>query len=131
MSNNLMFYNIPEADDENCLTSIANNMKDIMKLENSDQIRILEALRLGDKGQKIRPVLAKFHSLEDRERIRKNSKLLNGSAFGMSEQLPVELQNRRKTLLPTLKDLRDREVKAYFARDNIFVDGREDTQLAK
>ena len=125
MSNNLIFYNLPENEDENCVDVITKFCKDTMKLENAEQLRLSDAHRLGKIGPNTRPILVKFISFEHRELVRRNAKNLKGSAFGISEQLPIEIQNRRKKLLPRMKELRDREIKAYFVRDKIYVSGKE------
>ncbi|VDI56200.1 Hypothetical predicted protein [Mytilus galloprovincialis] len=125
MSNNLIFYNIPETEVENCPDIILDFCKNTMKLENSDQIQLSDAHRIGRKGGKTRPMLAKFSSYVHRELVRKNAKTLKNSSFGISEQLPTDVQNRRKELLPLMKELRDQNVKAYFVRDKIHVGGQE------
>ncbi|CAC5414969.1 unnamed protein product [Mytilus coruscus] len=125
MSNNVIFYNIPETEVENCPDVILNFCKVTMKLKNSDQIQLSDAHRIGKKGEKIRPILGKFTSYVHRELVRKNAKILKCSSFGISEQLPTDVQNRRKELLPLIKELRDRDVKAYFVRDKIHVGGQE------
>jgi hypothetical protein len=39
--------------------------------------------------------------------------------------LPVEIIKVRKVKLPILKELRDRDVKAYFVKDKFFVGGKQ------
>ncbi|CAC5411406.1 unnamed protein product [Mytilus coruscus] len=67
-----------------------------------------------------------FFRFKNRSRSgEKSAKILKGYNYGISEQLPVEIQKRRKEKLPTLKRLRDENVQAYFVRDKIYVGGKE------
>ncbi|VDI11150.1 Hypothetical predicted protein [Mytilus galloprovincialis] len=123
---NLVFYNIPEKDDEDCLEESLIFCEKNLKMPNMrESIQILKANRMGNKGERIRPILVKFGSFKQREEVRKNGKNLKDTNFGISEQLPGEIQKRRKTLLPELKKLRDEGHKAYFVRDKIHVGGKE------
>ena len=74
---------------------------------------------------KTRPILVKFASFENRDFVKKNANNLKGSSYGISEQPPAEIMNIRKVKLPILKELRDRDVKAYFVKDTLFVGGKE------
>lgn len=125
MCNNLIFYNILETTDEDCPETINAFCHEKLKIENSVRLRITDAYRLGKKGEQIRPILAKFASFDSRDLVKKSAKNLKGSNYGISEQLPVEIQKRRKAKLPTLKRLRDENIKAYFVRDKIYVGGKE------
>ena len=71
MSNNLIFYNIPETEVENCPDIVLDFCKVTMKLENLDQIQLSDAHRIGRKGEKTRLILAKFPSYVHRELVRK------------------------------------------------------------
>ncbi|CAC5378147.1 unnamed protein product [Mytilus coruscus] len=127
MSNNLIFYNIPEVNDENCRNTIGKFCEEKLKIENPSNIVVTDAYRLGKKGTNNRPILVKFSSFENRDNVKKSAKKLKGSNFGISEQLPLEIQKRRKEKLPIMKQLRDQDVKAYFVKDKIFVGGKEYT----
>lgn len=52
-------------------------------------------------------------------------KKLNSFSYGISEQLPAEIMKIRKVKLSILKELSDRNVKAYFVKDNNCVGGKE------
>ncbi|CAC5374204.1 unnamed protein product [Mytilus coruscus] len=60
-----------------------------------------------------------------RDLVKKSSRNLKDSPFGISQQLPLEIQKRRKEKLPLLKELRSRDIKAYFVKDKIFVGGKD------
>ena len=124
MKDTLIFYNIPEVEGENCADKIAQYCENSLKIEGaSTNTKIERANRMGKQGENIRPIIAKFSDISQRQEIRKNASKLKGTNFGISEQLPGEIMKRRKTLLPKLRELRDKDVKAYFVRDKIYVKG--------
>lgn len=126
MRNNLIFYNIPESEGEQCTHIINKFCVKNLKIENVDtKLSIAEAYRLGKHGEKTRPILVKFSNFESRDLVKKSAKNLKDTCFGISEQLPLDIQKRRKEKLPILKDLRERDIKAYFVKDRIFVNGKE------
>ncbi|CAC5396077.1 unnamed protein product [Mytilus coruscus] len=64
-SNNLIFYNTPEAETEVCSEVIQRFCADTMKIENPERIHVIDAHRLGKQSLKIRP--AKFQCYHHRE----------------------------------------------------------------
>lgn len=69
--------------------------------------------------------MAKFSEFSQRQEVRKSAINLKGTEFGISEQLPGEIMQRRKTLQPKLKELRNKNIKAHFVRDKIYTNGEE------
>ena len=125
MQNNLIFYNIDQNEEENCPELIINFCDERLQIGNAAiRISITDAFRLGKKSDKTRPILVKFASFENRD-FKKNANNLKGSSHGISEQLPAEIMKIRKVKLPILKELRDRDVKAYFVKDKMCVGGKE------
>ena len=52
------------------------------------------------------------------------AKNLDGSPYTISQQFPKEVLEKRRSLIPTLKSLRDQGKRAYISVDKLFVDGR-------
>ncbi|CAC5372882.1 unnamed protein product [Mytilus coruscus] len=50
---------------------------------------------------------------------------LRDTGFGISEQFPKEINDRRKTLWPFFQEARRQSKKAFFRRDRLFIDGVE------
>ncbi|CAC5386911.1 unnamed protein product [Mytilus coruscus] len=73
--------------------------------------------------------MVKFANFVMRDLVKKSSRNLRDSPFGISEQLPLEIQKRRKEKLPLLKELRSRDIKAYFVKDKIFMGGKENVKI--
>ncbi|CAC5398365.1 unnamed protein product [Mytilus coruscus] len=126
MRNNLIFYNIPESEGEHCSQIINKFCYESLKIENvATKLSIAEAYRLGKHGEKTRPILVKLSNFESRDLVKKSAKNSKETVFGISEQLPLDIQKRRKEKLPILKNLRERDIKAYFVKDRTFVNGKE------
>ncbi|CAC5423263.1 unnamed protein product [Mytilus coruscus] len=126
MRNNLIFYNIPEDDSEYCSDVVFRFCVEFLKIaEPETNLRLTKAYRIGKKSEKVRPILVKLQTPYMRDLVKKNAKQLKDTNFGISEQLPVEIQNRRREKLPLLKELRQKNIKAYFVRDQIYVGGKD------
>jgi hypothetical protein len=44
--------------------------------------------------------------------------------FKIYQQYPQEISGRRRVLVPTMKELRDQNRRAYIVKDKLYVDGR-------
>ena len=72
-----------------------------------------------------RPIVCRFRNFKERERVRKSAKELRGTDYGISEQFPKEINDRRKELWPLFQEARRQRKKAFFRRDRLFVEGVE------
>ena len=126
MRETLMFYNIPEETGEVPEDVVLRFCENELKIEGATTKILLDrAHRLGriEKG-KIRPLVAKFHYFKQREEVRMSAKNLKDTSFGLGEQFPKEIQDRRKPLVPIWKRAKQQGKKANFVRDKLYIDGR-------
>ena len=124
MRDTLICYNIPEVDGENCKDKLLQFCEFNLKMDDApNKIKIEQANRMGKQGPRNRPIIAKLSEFSQRQEVRKSAINLNGTEFGISEQLPGEVMKRRKTLQPNLKELRNKNIKAHFVRDKIYING--------
>ncbi|CAG2215469.1 unnamed protein product [Mytilus edulis] len=72
-----------------------------------------------------KPIVCRFRNFKERETVRKAARELRDTGFGISEQFPKEINDRRKTLWPFFQEARRQGKKAFFRRDRLFVDGVE------
>ena len=99
MRDNLVFYAIAEKPDENCGTTLKKFF--VKELGATEDVELARAHRMGKhEPGKTRPIVAKFHRYQQRETFRSAGRRLAGKIFGMSEQIPKEWQDKRKSLLP-------------------------------
>jgi hypothetical protein len=68
--------------------------------------------------------VVKFNHFKDREYIRKSSHKLAGTRIGISEQYPREIPERRKLLIPVMKNAQRDGSRAVLSADKLFIDGR-------
>ena len=68
--------------------------------------------------------MAKFVLYPDRERVRKAGSVLReaNSKYGVSQQFPKEIQDRRKALVPIMKQARNEGKDAYIVVDKLYID---------
>ena len=136
MRENLVFTGIPMAteNEESDTTEgiLKLFMKEDMKMET--EIDFHRAHRFGQLNErknrdgttfKTKPIVCRFKSFKDREIVRKSATNLKGTTFGVSEQFPKEINERRKLLWPYYKEARKQNKKALIKRDRLFIDGKE------
>lgn len=126
MRDNLLFYNIKEAQNketEDCVRIIQDICSS--ELEIMEDVSIEIAHRIGKRESgKIRPIVVKFTRFPQRELVRKSAFKLKNTDLSISEQFPREIQDRRKQLLPVLKQAKANNRKMGFVKDKLFIDGR-------
>ncbi|XP_060563100.1 uncharacterized protein LOC132722596 [Ruditapes philippinarum] len=121
--NNLIFTNIDEAPTGNNedLTSDKNFLTDKMKIAN-DLVKEMEferVHRIGNHGRNGKPrnIAAKFNLFKERELVKNTDCYVN-------ERFPKEVIDKRKELLPKLKEARQKGNKAWLSYDTLYIDGK-------
>ncbi|XP_060580229.1 uncharacterized protein LOC132737016 [Ruditapes philippinarum] len=133
MRNNLLFYGIPEeGTDENCKQLAKDFCKNILKISSANEFVFDNAHRIGEKkGSKPRPVVVRFHYLEEREAVRKSSferdiaDAMKSAKRGVGAQLPRSVREARKPLYPVMKRARDEHKNVKFIGKKLFIEGEE------
>lgn len=89
------------------------------------ELRDIDSMyRLGKKeSNKRRPILIRFVSLLNKEMALKKWKLFSERNMDISEDFPAEIRRRRKIILPTLKELKGKGLKASLRVDKLVVNG--------
>ncbi|CAB4006722.1 unc-13-like C [Paramuricea clavata] len=120
MRSNLMFYNLPENDEEDpekVVSEVLEKINPEFKKMEIERVHRIGKKRLGS----VRPIVAKFLRFKDKELIWKNSKKLKGTKIGISEQYPKEIAEERKKLYPIMKEARQNGSKAVMIRDKLYI----------
>lgn len=128
MRSNLLFYGFEDNDSsENCAEKVLAFCAEKLEINDAkERIKLERAHRIGRHrgvNSKPRPIIARFNYYPDREEVRSASNKLKGTNFGVSEQFPRSIQERRKVLIPIMKDLKQRGKTVKLVRDKLFVDG--------
>ena len=127
MRDNIVFYNIPESSQENVLQVVRDFLKTEMRIGDNEASKISfeRVHRMGQKDRTgNRAIVAKVNN-EGRQIIFRNARNLDRRKnYGVSEQLPRELAERKKQLLPQYKDARRNKKDVKWAVDKLVVDGK-------
>ena len=123
---NLLFYNLPESEQEDPFTIIREVLNEKMGIDENGDIEIERAHRLGRKREdgKPRAIVAKFLRYQDKEYIRKSAHLLKGTKIGIAEQFPKEIADVRKALYPVYKKAKKDGNTALLIKDKLFINGQ-------
>jgi len=126
MRDNLLFFRIPEEQNEICENTILDFIVTKLHIENAkENIKIHRAHRVGAFRQdKVRPIVAKFAFFPDKEKVRKAANQLKGTPFGIAEQYPPEVMEKRRKLVPIMKAARAEGKLAYITVDRLFINKR-------
>jgi hypothetical protein len=73
--------------------------------------------------RKPRNVFVKFASFKDRELVRNSRGKLRGSCFYVTEQYPKAVNDRRKALIPRLREAKANGRDAWLSYDKLYIDG--------
>jgi len=63
-----------------------------------------------------KPIVCRFKNFKDREVVRKAAQELKGTRYGVSEQFPKEINDRRKLLWPCFQEARRQNNKSLFQK---------------
>ena len=115
--NNLLFHGIPEEVGENCEKLVESFIKTELKINQS--VVIQRCHRLGrplprniirKRAGQPRPIIVNLLDFKQREAIRAARNQLK-YPFGVSEDFPLEVRKARDSLMPQLKELRQKNKK--------------------
>ena len=127
MRDNLLFTGIAE-DAETASEDVKGKLRDFVRTELgiTESITFDRAHRIGkhDSQQSFpRPIVAKFHSFQEREMVRWAAPAaLRGTRYGVREQFPAEIESVRKTLYPVMKAAKaNKNNKVRLVRDKLFI----------
>ena len=131
MRDNLLFFNFEEETSfesrktENCTLKILQFCDNKLNIEDAENtVKLDRAHRIGRFEQgKIRPIVVKFNYYGDKVTVKNKAReLLVGTPFRVSDQLPKEIQERRKTLIPYLVHARNNDKQASLSHDVLYID---------
>ena len=140
MRNNLIFYNLPEEEQDDPREVIMNFMRSEMQIPSdmiysrqnlAGEIRVDVVHRMGQKRDKTRPLIVRYMSHSGRNIVMSYAKVLRSTSFAVSEQLPTATREKRQAQIPMLVSLRkqarsegsNKNIK--LVKDKLIVDGSE------
>ena len=128
MKYNLIFENIPEVIPNTDMKEDTQQiLKDFLQSElEIENVQFHNVHRLKPRRDRKPPsIVAKFIYNKDKDSVLKaaRAKLVH-KPFKIYQQYPQEISERRRVLVPTMKELRDQNRRAYIVKDKLYVDGR-------
>ena len=129
MKNNLIFDGIRnnQGPEEKTEDVIRNFLSKELEITNVENIQFQNVHRLGERqDRRERGIIARFVNYGDHELVRKQAaeKLRSKPEFSVYQQFPREINDRRKLLVPKLKEFRRQKRKAKMVYDKLIVDGK-------
>ena len=133
MRENLIFTGIKEpvlAQDEyeDVEYTLKTFLKQNMKIDRYIELDRVHRLGRFDPNKLYpRPIIAKFERYKDKEYVRQLAPdVLTNTQYGVREQFPYEIEEKRKKLYPLAKKARqDKDNKVRMVRDKLFVNDQE------
>lgn len=130
MKNNLVFTGLRETAGEETEAKL----RDFLRCElNIDYyIEFGNVHRFGSRqnntnGTEIRPrpIVARFLYYNDLAYVLECAKRLRGKPYGINQQFPAEIENRRRSLYPVMKEAKNRGKRVKLVRDRLFINNEE------
>ena len=141
MKENLLLFGIEEErgfrndNNEDCIRKAQEFLCDNLEFEEGEvrQIKLDRAHRIGRKrDDTMRPVVVKFHSYGDREKVRLRGndlrEQLRRKKLAVKAQWPKEIIDKRKPLYPIFQKAKDEGKNVRFVREKLFINGIEYSQ---
>ena len=127
MRENIIFSGLNEEENDKPELVLREFMCQKLKLpvETVQNIAFVRVHRLGGKGpNRPRPIIARFEHFKQKEMVKSQGKFLKGTNLWMNDQFPSEINERRKTLTPILKEHRLKENRVAMAVDRLYINGQ-------
>lgn len=127
---NVVIDGIPETEMENSSDSeekVLTLIKDKLHLD-PNGMGIDSVMRVGKVNKtddgilgRPRPILVKFHRIRDRDTVLRNAKKLKGTRIFINEDYPEAVRQKRKELLPKMREARQRGDIAFLRYDKLII----------
>lgn len=123
MKNNLIFTGLSEQEGENCEGLLRDFLYYEMNIDKDIQFGNIH--RFGKRPQTRddphRPIVARFLHYKDLELVKNSGRLLKGTHFGVREQFPPEIEDRRRLLYLIMREEKKKKSKVVLVRDRLYV----------
>jgi chromosome segregation ATPase len=128
MRDNILFRNIAEVqgEDNKKVIQMLYKFFDVeLKIPSGEleKIEIIRAHRIGNKGKYTRAIVAKVNEA-GKDLIWKHTKNLKGTNFSVMNQLPRELAERRRQLVPEYKQVKQNRHNVKWVGEKLLLEGK-------
>lgn len=114
---NLIFENLDNSRGETANTTLRNFLRHELEIDRAYELPINTCYRLGKPSltNPDPPIFCRFSNGDTRSLVWSKRTKLKGKRYIIKEDLPTEVENRRRKLLPILKKAHDLKMKARFS----------------
>ena len=127
MRDNIVFTGIPEAEGKNCEIVIREFMSDQLNMpsETAQGVTFSRVHRVG-RPSKDRPraIVACFEQYQQKELVKGRGRELRNTSFGMNDQFPPEIHDRRKVLFPIMREHRSHNSRVTLVVDKLYINNQ-------
>ena len=124
---NIVFTGIPEAEGKNCEIVIREFMSDQLNMpsETVQGVTFSRVHRVG-RPSKDRPraIVARFEHYQQKELVKGRGRELRNTSFGMNDQFPPEIHDRRKVLFPIMREHRSHNSRVTLVVDKLYINNQ-------
>ena len=124
MKNNLIFSGLAEQPNENIERKLHAFLFEQLGIEH--HIQLGNVHRFGKKNRdRPRPIVARFIFYKDLKMVLDSATWLKNTPFGIQEQFPKVIEDKRRKLYPVFKEAKRQGKHATLVRDKLFIDGEQ------
>ena len=126
---NLNFFGLDEEENEDTKGILETFMQNHLGITNTENIEFQRIHRVGKTRQdgSSRPIIARFLRFQDRQRVIRAAYKLRNTGYKIMEDFPKEIIERRRPLVPIMKDAKANGKTAFFLKsmpDKLIIDGK-------
>lgn len=123
MKNNLIFTGLAYRQSENCEQKLRDLIYEELGIE--QHIEFGNVHRFGKIGRNgVRPIVARFIYHHQLKLVLTNAYKLWRTAFGVHEQFPAKIVERRQKLYPVMNEARRNGKRTSMVRDRLYIEGK-------
>ncbi|XP_063436930.1 uncharacterized protein LOC134718363 [Mytilus trossulus] len=120
MKNNLIFTGLYGIRDENTEELLRGFLHTEIGIDY--QIEFGNVHRFGRSQRGMRPIVARFLYQADLQYVLENAYRLHNTRYGIKQQFPKEIEDRRKKLYPIMKEAKYNRRNVKLVRDRLYID---------
>lgn len=125
MRDNVQFFNIPDSENDECESTVTSFLRNEMKVpeDKMHMIKFDRIHRVGKYNKNQTRVIVGKTTPEGKKTIFQHVRHLR-KPYGVSDQLPRELAERKRQLLPQFKEARQQKKDVKWSADKLIIDGK-------
>ena len=122
---NLLFHGVKHDPKENCHEKIRSILKTNLAIPHAvaENMKFQRCHRLGKSPNS--PIICRFAFSEDRDLVWSKKASLRETKIFLAENFPMEIEERRRKLVPIMQAAKAKKMVAYIKYDKLIIDGNQ------